>query len=64
MANEAMTILEQYDREVILVIRTGLTHAKNISQRVVESLKEWCDSHEEYQVRIRQAKETNETPRL
>lgn len=48
MAKEVLAVPEESLKEVIAVIRSGLSHNKWISQDTRDNLTEWCDREEAY----------------
>jgi hypothetical protein len=48
MASEILTVPEEHLRDVIKVVRTGLSHTKTVSKEVRDQLTKWCREEELY----------------
>jgi hypothetical protein len=48
MASELLTVPEEHMRDVIKVIRTGLSHTKTVRKEVRDQLTKWCREEELY----------------
>lgn len=48
MASETLAVPEESLKEVVAIIRSGLSHVKWISKDTRNNLKKWCDDEEAY----------------
>lgn len=53
MATEMLYVPEENLQEVIMVIRAGLNEVA-VSDEVAEGLESWCESEEEYLLRLQE----------
>ena len=48
MAKEILAVPEEHLKEVIQVIRAGITTTPNLSEEVAEQLQKWCNDEARY----------------